>query len=157
MPPQSAVFTSPFRKEIEEMIIEGKSPRQISKWLKEHDEKISYVAIYNYKNNHFNVQEEAVKEHNEKQSRKRKEKGKQKVITTLELCQKFKDEANKRDLSEIDDLDMCRLGLQAGKLEHDHTKEAENKEINFNLNFKPDKELLNDLEALDPKEDRDEG
>lgn len=123
MPPRSAVITNPFRKEIEEMIIEGKSSRYISEWLKDQGESISHTAINNYRKNEYNIKEEAIKEYNEEQSKQRKDKGKRKIISTLELCQKFKDEAHRRNLSGIDDLDMCKIGISAGRLEHDITKD----------------------------------
>jgi hypothetical protein len=123
MPPKPAVTRSPFRKEIEDMILEGKSSRFISKWLEERDEHISHTAINGYRNGPFNIKDEAIKEHNENQSKQRKKKGKKKIISTLELCQKFKDEAHGRDLSEITTVEVSRLAIQAGKLEHDVTKD----------------------------------
>lgn len=91
MPPQSSVITSPYRKEIEEMLIEGKSPRYISEWLKaqEPKENISHTAINNYKNNHFNVPVEAVKEYNKRQSEKRKKKATTKQVDDLEKIDQF--------------------------------------------------------------------
>ncbi len=91
MPPQSSVITSPYRKEIEEMLIEGKSPRYISDWLKEQEprENISHTAINNYKNNHFNVPVEAVKEYNKRQSEKRKKKATIKQVDDLEKIDQF--------------------------------------------------------------------
>jgi len=53
MPKKSAVINNPYRKEIEEMIIEGKSSRKISELLKDQGESISHTAINNYKKNDF--------------------------------------------------------------------------------------------------------
>lgn len=84
MPPQPAIKTSPFRKEIEEMIIEGKSSRYISKWLDDNGVSISHTAINNYRNNGFNVKYEAAKKYREKQSQKRKEKAVNKQVDDID-------------------------------------------------------------------------
>lgn len=67
----SAVEKSPFRKEIEEMIKEGKPDQFISDWLKDHKAPISRQTINNYKNTKFNVPLKARKKYNERQSKKR--------------------------------------------------------------------------------------
>ncbi|AUB55293.1 MULTISPECIES: hypothetical protein [Methanobacterium] len=64
MPPRPLVARSPFQKEIEEKIIEGKSSRYISDWLKQ-GENISHTAINNYRNGDFNIKAEAAKKYQE--------------------------------------------------------------------------------------------
>ncbi len=46
---KNKIEISKFRVNIEEMIVSGKSPRQISLWLKENGENISYKAIERFR------------------------------------------------------------------------------------------------------------
>ena len=56
MPPRSAVEKSEHRDEIDDLLLQGKSPRFVSSFLKnEYDESISHTAINNYKKKHLNV------------------------------------------------------------------------------------------------------
>ncbi len=128
MSKKSAVIKSPYRKEIEEMIIEGKSSRYISDWLKDQNESISHTAINNYKKNDYNIQEEAVREYNKKQSKIRKTDAVEKKVTEIEYCDDIIDTASKIGIQvdqnkNITNLDIKKLGLQAVKVKHDITKD----------------------------------
>lgn len=82
------------------MLIEGKSPRYISDWLKEQEprEKISHTAINNYRKKDFNVQADAAKEYNEKQSKDRKKKASGKVVNDIQWIDKFLGSLDPEDL-----------------------------------------------------------
>ena len=86
MSKKSAVIKSPYRKEIEEMIIEGKSSRYISDWLKDQNESISHTAINNYKKNDYNIPMEAVREYNKKNSEARKNEAVENKVSEIEYC-----------------------------------------------------------------------
>lgn len=138
MPPRSAVETSPFRKEIEEYLLEGKSARFISEWLKEQGESISHTAINNYKKGSFNVHVEASKQYIEKESKKRKDKGIEKVVSDLEFCDNIINIANKVDLKvtdekKITELDIKKLGLQAIKTKQEIFKQGSEDEKEFRI------------------------
>lgn len=66
-----AVEKSVYRKEIEEMIQEGKPDQFISDWLKGKGAPISRQTINKYRNTKFNITLKAREKYNEEQSRKR--------------------------------------------------------------------------------------
>ena len=75
MPPRSAVERSEHRDEIDDLLLEGKSPRFVSAWLKDsYNEHISHTAINNYRKNKLNVTEEAAKVYHERRQKEKKEK-----------------------------------------------------------------------------------
>lgn len=80
----NAVLSSPYQKEIEEFIKEGKPDTYISKWLKKHDAYISNKTIGNYRNNAFNIQVTAQQKYNEKKSKERLDKASDEVVSDLE-------------------------------------------------------------------------
>ncbi|MCC9262178.1 MAG: DUF3486 family protein [Methanobrevibacter woesei] len=84
----SAVEKSPFRREIEEMLREGKSPDFISRYLKTNGEHISRSAIYRYKKDRFNIQAEAITKYNNLQSRKRLDKASDDLVNDLQIIDK---------------------------------------------------------------------
>lgn len=84
----SAVEKSPFRREIEEMLREGKSPDFISKYLETNGEHISRSAIYRYKRDKFNIQAEAITKYNNLQSRKRLDKASDDLVNDLQIIDK---------------------------------------------------------------------
>ena len=92
MPPKSAVERSEHRDEIDDLLLDGRSPRFVSSYLKnEYNESISHTAINNYKKKHLDVTKEAIidytkkksKEGREVQSQKDREKKKQKVVKKI--------------------------------------------------------------------------
>jgi len=80
----NAVLSSPYLKEIEEFIKEGKPDTYISKWLKKHDAYISNKTIGNYRNKEFNIQITAQQKYNEKKSKERLNKASDEVVSDLE-------------------------------------------------------------------------
>nr|WP_295000947.1 hypothetical protein [uncultured Methanobrevibacter sp.] len=92
MPPKSAVERSEHRDEIDDLLLDGRSPRFVSAYLKnEYNESISHTAINNYKKKHLDVTKEAIidytnkksKEGKEVQSQKNREKKKEKVVKKI--------------------------------------------------------------------------
>jgi hypothetical protein len=136
----SAVELSPNRREIEEMILEGKSDRTISEWLLSQNEKIGYGAIFNYRKNKFNIKDEAVKNYNEKKSKERKTKAVKKVVSDLDalddiiaegqkvklnidsICEDFENGVSYVHIEKLK-IDAKRLTIQAVKAKHDITKD----------------------------------
>ena len=151
MTKKTVVEQSPYQKEIEEMILEGKSDRYISNWLSEQDPpaKISYSTIYNYRKKKFNVQENAVKKYREKQSRKRLDKAVEKKVTEIEYCDDIIQKASSVGLNvdpqaSISELDIKKLGLQAVKVKHDITKDEPEHNINVNVGIQNDIQIPRD-------------
>jgi hypothetical protein len=140
MPPRSAVERSEFRPEIDEFLLEGKSGRFVSEWLKSKKENISHTAINNYKKKHLNVEKEATIQYNEKKSKQKKQKKVDKVVSDLEALDDIIAEGHKIKL-EVDQLTpdeyggvtnldienvkikAKRLTIQAAKVKHDITKD----------------------------------
>jgi hypothetical protein len=138
MPPKSSVESSPFRKEIEEYLLDGKSARYISEWLKEQGESISHTAINNYKKGAFNIHAEASEEYRKIESKKRKEKGVKKIVSDLEFCDNIIALADKVDLKVdpkkgISELDIKKLGLQSIKTKQDIFKQGSDDEKEFTI------------------------
>lgn len=84
----SAVEKSTFRREIEEMLREGKSPDFISTYLKTNGEEISRSAIYRYKRDKFNIQAEAITKYNNEQSRRRLDEASDDLVSDLQIIDK---------------------------------------------------------------------
>lgn len=140
MPPKSAVERSPYRKEIENLILEGKSSRYISDWLKEQSEpeNISHNAINNYRKNKFNVKEKAVKKYREKQSKKRLDNAVDNTVSSIEYLDTIIETANGIGLTVDDEqgttaLDIHKLAVKAAKAKHDITKDEPDNVFNLNL------------------------
>lgn len=163
----SAVELSPHRREIEEMILEGKSDRAISDWLISVGEKISYGAIFNYRKNKFNVKEEAVRTYNEKKSKERKDTAVGRVVSDLAALDEIIEEGSKLKLTineiypdeetGVTDLDIEKVKIQgknlvirAAKVKHDITKD-DPEPINLNFNFNEDPALLQDPKYIAAK------
>jgi hypothetical protein len=84
-----AVENSPYRKEIEEMLKEGKPDTDIAEWLKNKGKPISRVTINKYKNEKFNIPVEARKKYNEKKSKERLNNASNDVVSDIEKIDKF--------------------------------------------------------------------
>lgn len=133
MPPRSAVERSEHRSEIDDLLLEGKSPRFVSAWLKDsYNESISYVSIYNYRKNKLNVTEEAAKVYHERKERAKaadkktedkKQKKVRKVVSDLErldsiIRDSFETDVNLERLEHdplIDQVQVEKLKLQKRK------------------------------------------
>lgn len=161
MPPKSAVERSEHRDEIDDLLLEGKSPRFVSAWLKDsYNEHISHTAINNYRKNKLNVTEEAAKVYHERRQKekkadektdKKKQRKVRKVVSDLEkLDVIIEDSYNiKIDIERLekdpdsDQVQVEKLKLQQRKqaieainaknniLKNDDT----NIEVNINNNF----------------------
>lgn len=130
MPPRSAVERSEHRDEIDDLLLEGKSPRFVSAWLKDsYNECISHTAINNYRKNKLNVTEEAAKVYHERRQKekkaddktnKKKQKKVRKVVSDLEkLDIIIEDSYNiKIDIERLEnDLDSDQVQVEKLKLQ----------------------------------------
>jgi len=151
MSQKSAVELSKYRTEIEELILDGKSSRYISNWLKnqEEPESISHTAINNFKKNKFNVNAKAIEEYQKKKSKKRLNKAVEKKVTEIEYCDDIIQKASSVGLkvdpqSNISELDIKKLGLQAVKVKHDITKDEPEHNIHVNVGIQNDIQIPRD-------------
>lgn len=119
MPPRSAVERSEHREEIDDLLLEGLSPRFVSDYLKnEYDEHISHTAINNYRKNKLNVQKDAAIEYTKKKSKEAKE---------AQSAKNSKNKKNKKvrkvvsDLERLDFIiqDSYNTDINIERLEHD--------------------------------------
>lgn len=130
MPPKSAVERSKHRDEIDDLLLEGKSPRFVSAWLKDsYNEHISHTAINNYRKNKLNVTEEAAKVYHERRQKekkadektdKKKQRKVRKVVSDLEkLDVIIEDSYNiKIDIERLEkDLDSDQVQVEKLKLQ----------------------------------------
>ena len=116
MPPKSAVERSKHRDEIDDLLLEGKSPRFVSAWLENtYNEHISHTAINNYRKNKLNVPKEVAIEYKKKRDNEKKQEKKS--------SQKKKKMVNKflGDLEILDVIinDSYDPGIDIKRLEHD--------------------------------------
>lgn len=100
MPPKSAVEKSEHRNEIDDLLLNGHSPRFVSNYLKnEYNESISHTAINNYKKKHLNVTKEAVIDYTRKKSQEAKQ------VQSKKDSQSKKQKAVKKISSDLEKLD----------------------------------------------------
>ena len=96
-PPRSAGEKSEHRDLIDDLLLEGKSPRFVSDYLKnEFNEHISHTAINNYRKNKLNIPKEVAIEYKKKKEAEKKQEIKSK---------KKKNKAVKKTLSDLEKLD----------------------------------------------------
>lgn len=94
MAPRSAVERSEHRNEIDDLLLNGQSPRNVSEYLKtKYNESISHTAINNYKKKHLNVEKEAAIIYNQKVSEKKKNKAVKKAVSDLEKLDQIIDDS----------------------------------------------------------------
>ncbi|KAF5059397.1 hypothetical protein DSECCO2_336310 [anaerobic digester metagenome] len=112
----SAVESSPYQKEIEEMIKEGKPDTDIADWLKKKGTPISRQTINNYKNKKFNITLAARKKYNEKKSKERLDDAADEQVRDIEkidedcdLIDTFLDEIDPSIIEDMDEKDIARL------------------------------------------------
>lgn len=103
-----AVENSPYRKEIEEMLREGKPDTFIAKWLKDKGRPISRQTINNYKNNKFNIPLEAQRKYNERQSRKRLDDASDDQVDDIERIDDFIKKVDPDIINEIEPKDRVQ-------------------------------------------------
>lgn len=104
----NAVEISPYRKEIEEMLKEGKPDTFIAEWLKNKGSPISRQTINSYKNNKFNITLEAAKKYNERQSKKRLDEAAEEQADDVELIDQFIREVDPGVINELDPKDRVQ-------------------------------------------------
>lgn len=116
MPPRSAVERSEHRDEIDDLLLEGKSPRFVSAWLKDsYNEHISHTAINNYRKNKLNVTEDAAKVYHERREKEKK---------ADETSNKKKQRKVRKVVSDLERLDLIikdsfETDINIERLEHD--------------------------------------
>jgi hypothetical protein len=123
----NAIKTSPFRKEIEELLLEGKPFSFIISFLKKNGQSISESTLRRYRDE-FDPHQEAVEEYIEEKSIERFDTAKKDIISDLHFCDNLVEIANKVGLevdndNKITKLDINKLGLQAIKTKHDIIKD----------------------------------
>jgi hypothetical protein len=139
----SAVEISPHRKEIEEMLREGKSPDFISTWLKNLGVSISRSAIYRYKKDKFNIKAEAIRKYNDEKSQERLDGASDKKLDTVKYRDKLIKKGQETGFFDMSDKEIHEIALKAAKQNDDFFKDdPEPHEININLG---QSEELNDL------------
>lgn len=101
MPPKSAVEKSEHRNEIDDLLLDNKSPRFVSEYLlNEYGEKISHTAINNYRKKHLNIIQEGVIEYHNKKSKEAQQ------IQRSKDSKKKKETAVKKVSSDLEKLDI---------------------------------------------------
>jgi DNA-directed RNA polymerase specialized sigma54-like protein len=112
----NAVESSPYQKEIEEMIKEGKPDTDIARWLKKKGAPISRQTINNYKNTKFNITLAARKKYNEKKSKERLDEAADEQVKDIEKIDKdcdlidtFINEIDPSIIENMDEKDVARL------------------------------------------------
>ena len=123
MAPRSAVERSEHRDEIDDLLLEGKSPRFVSSWLEnEYNEHISHTAINNYRKNKLNVPREAAIEYNKR--KKEKEAAKIKQAESDAKSNAKKNKKVRKTVSDLEKLDFIiedsyNTTIDIERLEHD--------------------------------------
>lgn len=147
------------------MIIEGKSSRYISDWLKERGENISHTALNNYRKTDYNVKEEAVQKYNEKKSKQRKNEAVDNTVSDLEALDEIILTGNQLKLeldkirpdmeTGVTDLDIEKvkikakqLVIQAARAKHMITRDEPPVNVNINFDQNP---LLQDPDYITAK------
>ncbi len=160
----SAVEVSSHRKEIEEMLREGKSADFISNWLKSVGVCISRSAIYRYKKNKFNIQAEAIQKYNNEKSKERLNRASDDVVSDIKYLDSIIDLANDIKLEhdslvasddgfdelaiEKHKLNIKKLGIQATRVRAGILKDSDDGEDKeFTIRFVSDSNENDRVEA----------
>lgn len=139
MPPKSAVELSDHRDEIDDLLLEGKSPRFVSEHLqREYSEKISHTAINNYRKKHLNVNKEATVKYQEKRSNEVRDDAVNQTVSDLEYCDDIIELAHRVKLivdheNKISELDIKKLGLQAIRVKQEIFKQGYEDDKEFTI------------------------
>lgn len=108
---RSAVEKSEHRDEIDDLLLDGNSPRFVSTFLKDkYSESISHTAINNYKKKYLDIEKQTRIKYHEKKSKKKVEKQVKKGLN---------------DLDALDDIiyDKCNITSNLDKVEDPTEKE----------------------------------
>jgi len=150
-----AVENSPFRKEIEEMLREGKPDTFIEAWLKEKGHPISRKTIGIYKNEKFNITLEAQKEYNNRQSQKRLKTAGSEQADDVEKIDQFIGEVDPEIMKRMDPKDQAQAVNRFLNTKYKILGVIDDKqsvEVNVNNNqFNPNtqKEIIDEEEGSD--------
>jgi len=126
----SIIEKSPYRIEIEDMILDGVPDRVIAKNMKDnHGIKMNHVTIFNYRKNNLNLNAEAVKQYKRKKKIEEMQPHIDKRINEIEYCDTLITLAEAIELkvdleAGITALDIKKLGLQAVKVKNDIMKDS---------------------------------
>ena len=137
---KSKVETSPHYNEIVELLVAGYSARYVSNYLEnEYNEKISHVALNNYKKNNLNVKAAVKKKIIEKEKEKKQIVSK-KVESELQAQETFEIAADYRfrDIQKLDDLisQAEAINIDLDERPWDEDKYDPYKEQNLKLKMK---------------------
>ena len=137
---KSKVETSSHYNEIVELLVAGYSPRYVSNYLDdEYNEKISHVALNNYKKNNLNVKAAVKKKIIEKEKEKKQIVSK-KVESELQAQETFEIAADYRfrDIQKLDDLisQAEAINIDLDERPWDEDKYDPYKEQNLKLKMK---------------------
>lgn len=151
MPPKNKVVSSPHRDEIDKLLLDGESSRNVANYLKnQYNEIISYATINNYRKVHLNVTKEAKKIYNKKRlkgsqkkpkPKKSKPKPKPKKSKTQKLAEKKVKLAEKKSKSRVDK----KAQKLVGNIEELDSIILEMNEVNLEID-----ETLSQSEEIDP-------
>lgn len=114
---------NPYREEIDDMLIAGKSYSEIERWLDEKGAKVGRNTISKYHKFCFNVNEEAVEIYNERKSKEKLQNEAEKGADVLDFYDKVISKALQCDLDKVDPARRTDLGLRAAKQREEFLKE----------------------------------
>lgn len=132
---RSTIEISPYRNDVEEMLVKGTPVKQIQLWLKKHGEDISLSSIYRYKNEKFNVQVEAAIKYNDEQSKANLDEASNKIVDDLHNIDSLIYETrNSLNIDNLSDSEKSRFLTNLYKAKYNILKDN-NVEFNVNNNF----------------------
>lgn len=114
---------NPYREQIDEMLIEGKSYTEIEKWLKANDAGVARQTISKYHKFCFNVNAEAAEIYNDEASKAKLQGEAQKQVDIIRFYDKIINSAEEADLSIVDPQRRVDLALRAAKQREEFLKE----------------------------------
>lgn len=136
------IKNSKLRSSIEQMLVDGHSPREISKFCKEHGESISYVTILSYRKEEFDFHKAAAFEMELIPSTSEEifEQGKRSIIADIAYCNKVIEIAEKKVDEILDDEEKIGqfktfhdAAMRAMEMKHKYAVGRENETIiNYN-------------------------
>ena len=114
------IENSKYRKEIDDMLSEGKSINHINKWLREHGEGISRQSLTTYHKFCFNINAKAEELYTQEQSEEKLVEAARKEVNALKLYDKIISEAMNVNTGAVDPVRLLDLALKAGKQRQEH-------------------------------------
>jgi hypothetical protein len=123
-----SIMVSKHREQIDDMLKEGDSYTAISNWLRNNGEHISRNTISKYHKFCFNINDTAAEIYTQQHSEAKLLEEAEKVVSTLELYDKFIQAGQYIDPSMIDPKYAADLAMKAAKQKEDFLKEHGNQE-----------------------------